>query len=262
MILAETHWFIIQNDGILLLKDHQTLPTCRLLVAMVPNYLRHFYLGKFNQIEYYCAEIGKEVTLPEPFEVVSLRQALTLLTASQYPWAVKAYSVIKWDSHHQFCGRCGCATVHQSQSFERVCSKSSCGLSFFPRISPSIIVLIRKGEQLLMARSPHFLPGVYGLIAGFVEVGESLEEAVHREVMEEVGLRINNLVYCYSQQWPFPDSLMVGYMADYEAGEITIDGCEIEEAGWYRYDELPGRPSLSISIAAKLLDDFIKSRMR
>lgn len=108
-----------------------------------------------------------------------------------------------------------------------------------------------------MARSPHFLPGIYGLIAGFVETGESIEETVHREVAEEVGIKIKNLSYFGSQPWPFPDSLMIAFMAEYESGEIIIDKNEIEEAGWYRYDDLPGRPSMSFSIASTMLDNFI-----
>ena len=108
-----------------------------------------------------------------------------------------------------------------------------------------------------MARGPHFLPGVYALIAGFVESGESLEETVHREVLEEVGIYVKNLSYYGSQPWPFPDSLMIAFKADYASGDIAIDRKEIEEAGWYRYDNLPGRPSTSASISSKLLDDYV-----
>ena len=121
-----------------------------------------------------------------------------------------------------------------------------------------MIVLIHQDDHLLMARSAHFPPGVYGLIAGFVEAGESIEEAVHREVKEEVGLTIKSLVYCGSQPWPFPDSLMMAFTADYEAGEITMDQVEIEDAGWYKYDKLPGLPSMALSIAMKLIDDFVR----
>ena len=113
-----------------------------------------------------------------------------------------------------------------------------------------------------MARSPHFAPGVFGLIAGFVEIGESLEEAVFREVKEEVSLDIKNIRYFTSQPWPFPDSLMVGFIADYAGGDIQIDHREIESAGWYRYDHLPGRPSSGISIASKLLEHFIRGQKR
>jgi NAD+ diphosphatase len=108
-----------------------------------------------------------------------------------------------------------------------------------------------------MARSPHFIPGAYGLIAGFIEVGESIEEAVHREVKEEVSINIKNLRYFGSQPWPFPDSLMIGFIADYASGEINIDHEEIEAAGWYKFDNLPGRPSTRISIASQLIEHFV-----
>ena len=113
-----------------------------------------------------------------------------------------------------------------------------------------------------MARSPHFPPGVYGLIAGFVDVGENIEEAVHREVKEEVGLQIKNLLYYGSQPWPFPDSLMLAFTADYASGEIVMDQDEIEDAGWYRHDNLPGLPSVALSIAMKLIDDFVNASGR
>jgi NAD+ diphosphatase len=123
-------------------------------------------------------------------------------------------------------------------------------------------VLIKKGEHLLMARGSHFPPGIYGLIAGFVETGENLEEAIRREVKEEVGIEIKNPSYFGSQAWPFPDSLMIAFLVEYASGDIQIDKDEIEEAGWYRYDNLPGLPSMKISIASKLLESFVESCKR
>lgn len=247
--------FIIQNNESLLLNKENTLPHWHDIKTLSADFVRCFPLGKFKNSDYFCAEIDPKVSINDDFHTVSLRQGLSLLNHDLYSIAVKAYSVINWDRSHQLCGRCGALTVHQGKNFERICV--SCTLSFFPRISPSIIVLIYKDEHLVMARSPHFLPGVYGLIAGFVDVGESLEEAVHREVKEEVGLQIKNLSYFGSQPWPFPDSLMIAFTAEYAAGEIVIDNDEVEEAGWYKYDNLPGRPSMSLSIASTLLDNFI-----
>lgn len=257
MTNSESNWLVIHDDNSILLKKDNTLPT-ELDIAPLTNYLsRRFALGNIKNKSYFSGEIAKDTRLPESLQALPLRKALTILQQEHYGMAVKAHSVIHWDKNHQFCGRCGSYTIHQSFSFERFCP--TCKLSFFPRISPSIIVLIYRDSHLVMARSPHFLPGVYGLIAGFVEAGENLEDAVHREVDEEIGLKIKNLSYFGSQAWPFPDSLMVAYLAEYASGEIQIDKREIEDAGWYKYDNLPGRPSTSISIASFLIDHFIKA---
>ena len=254
----QAFWFIFQNNELLLLRENNTLPGDAECASVALYFLRRFQLGKLNNIEYYCAEMSKDVSIPDMFHSLTLRQALPLFENDKYGLAVKAYSIMNWDSNHQFCGCCGSLTTHQVKDFERQCP--SCKLSFFPRISPSIIVLIKKENHLLMARSPHFPPGVYGLIAGFVNAGESIEEAVHREVKEEVGLTIKNLLYCGSQPWPFPDSLMMAFTADYETGEIIMDQDEIEDAGWYEYDKLPGLPSMALSIAMKLIDDFVMEK--
>ncbi len=251
-------WLIFQADGSLILNQHHVVPQEREVDFLKTNIIRQFSLGVRHNMAYYCAELGPiSENLPSTLQAWTLRQALSLLPGEQYGIAVRACSILNWDKQHQYCGACGGKTVHPRQDFERVCTQ--CQLSFFPRISPSIVVLIRKGDQLLMARSPHFPAGVYGLIAGFVDAGESLEETVHREVKEEVGITIKNLSYFDSQPWPFPDSLMMGFTADYAAGEIRIDQNEIEAADWYAHDQLPGRPSISCSIGAVLIDDFIAS---
>jgi NAD+ diphosphatase len=251
------YWFIFQNDQLLLMKinNEYKLPDNKLLSELKLSFIRQHKLGKFNNILCYCAEIDSGIVLPPNIYMIALRKAFELLGVDWYAASVKASSIINWDKNHQFCGRCGHATVHKPGTFERVCE--SCGLFQYPRISPSMIVLIRKDDELLMARSPHFPAGAYGLIAGFVEAGESIEEAVHREVKEEVGIAIKNLHYFGSQSWPFPDSLMFGFIADYAGGELVIDHNELEAAGWYRYDNLPGRPSTSLSIAGRLIDHFI-----
>ncbi|MCR9192753.1 MAG: NAD(+) diphosphatase [Gammaproteobacteria bacterium] len=249
-------WFIVKNNEVLLNKRN-ALPENKDVAPIASCFSKSFELGILNNISYFCAELGADICTPENLHSVSLRNVLSLLGNDNYPIAVKAYSIIRWDKNHQFCSRCGCSTHHKPKSFERICTP--CKLSFFPKISPSIIVLIKKNDQVLMARSPHFPAGVYGLIAGFVEAGESLEEAVHREIKEEVGLEVKNLSYFGSQPWPFPDSLMVAFMADHSSGDIVIDQDEIEDAAWYKYNDLPGRPSMQISIASTLLDEFINS---
>ena len=258
--MSNQQWLIFQKDLLVTLRHTSIkLPDSDVMPALKVHFMREHVLGHFNGEDIFCAELSADAPLDDTFELIPLRKALEHLGADWYPFAVKGYSVINWDRNHQFCGCCGHATVHNQGSFERYCQH--CKLHFYPRISPSIIVLIQKDEQLLMARSHYFQPGVYGLIAGFVEAGESIEEAVHRETFEEIGIRINNLRYFGSQPWPFPDSLMVGFFADYESGDLCIDPKEIEDAGWYDYDKLPGRPSTSLSIASKMLDEYLQARI-
>jgi NAD+ diphosphatase len=258
---TNAYWFVFQQDQLLLIQqdDQFKLLTASLLSILNIPLLRQYSLGIFNNQHCICAEIDKNTTLSDSIKTIPLRKAFEILGEEWFVAVSKAASIIKWDTNHQFCGRCGKATTYNAKLFERSCT--ACGLSFYPRISPSIIVLIKKGDEVLMSRSPHFLPGVYALIAGFVEVGESIENAVHREVQEEVGIQIKNLCYFGSQFWPFPDSLMIAFTAEYAGGELVIDHHEIEDAGWYKYDNLPGRPSSNISIAKKLLDHFIAEKI-
>lgn len=251
----KTRWLIIQNNAFILINENDSFPENMDILPLQSLFLRSFHLGVIEGVEYHCAELDTHVKIPPQFKTILLKQALSLIYPHQFAMGVKAYSVIHWDKNHQFCGRCGAATTHRTKNFDRTCT--SCHLSFFPRISPSIIVLIYKDDHLLMARSPHFPEGVYALIAGFVDVGETLEEAVHREIQEEVGIKVKNLSYFGSQPWPFPDSLMIAFRAEYHSGDIIIDNDEIEDAGWYRYDNLPGRPSTPISISSILIEDFV-----
>ena len=147
------------------------------------------------------------------------------------------------------------------QKSERAKKCPKCDLLHFPRLAPAIIVLVEQGEKLLMARSRHFASGMYSVLAGFVEPGESLEEAAIREIREEVGISIKDLRYFASQSWPFPHSLMIGFTATYAGGKISIDNTEIEDAGWFTADNLPPLPG-KISIARKLIDWFIAKHVR
>lgn len=133
----------------------------------------------------------------------------------------------------------------------------SCRLTAYPRISPAVMVLVERGNDLLLARSPHFKPGVFSALAGFVEPGETLEQCAVREVREEVGIEITNLRYFKSQPWPFPNSLMIAYFADYAAGTITPDPTEIEAADWFSRDALPLLPD-PVSIARQLIEAALR----
>ncbi len=254
--MSVTYWFIIKNNEVLLLEKNR-LPNNHEIQAITPYFIRQFQLIQDNHTNYYCAEMDSNHDTPDDLLSMPLRQTLSILDKTLFGLCAKAYSIIHWDKNHQYCSRCGALTQHRGPHFERICP--SCSLSFFPRISPSIIVLIKRDDHVLMARSPHFAPNVYSLIAGFVEAGENLEETIHREVYEEVGLTVKNISYFGSQSWPFPDSLMIGFTADYASGDILIDQNEIEAAGWYKYNNLPGLPPTTISISSALLNDFINT---
>jgi len=156
---------------------------------------------------------------------------------------------------HQYCGLCASPTHYVPEETGMQCG--NCAHIAYPRISPAVVVLIEKEEELLMARSHHFKEGMYGLVAGFVEAGETIEHAVHREVKEEVGVSIKELSYFGSQPWPFPSSLMIGFTATYESGDIEIDTNEIEDAKWFPIDEIPTPPSKK-SITGSLIEVFIE----
>jgi NAD+ diphosphatase len=173
-----------------------------------------------------------------------------------YHIAGKAVLVNDWYISHRFCGRCGTPTRLDEKDMMLKCPK--CGQNHYPRIAPAIIVAIRNGDELLMAKHSYHDNIRYALIAGFVEPGEAIEEAVHREVLEEVGIKIKNLKYMRSQSWPFPNSLMLGFMAEYDSGDIKVDGDEILKAKWFKKDEII-RYGSDISISDWLIQNFIDS---
>jgi NAD+ diphosphatase len=176
--------------------------------------------------------------------------------AGEIEWLVagRAVQLVEWARTHRFCGRCGTPTTQQEG--ERAMRCPACSLLAFPRIAPAMITLVTRGEEALLARGVQFQSAMYSCLAGFVEPGESLEGAVVREVREEVGVEVGNVRYWGSQPWPFPHSLMVGFTAEWQSGEIDVDPTEIVEARWFRRDELPMIPP-SISIARKLIDGWL-----
>lgn len=184
-------------------------------------------------------------------EPVSLRALHGIAGMDAFLLAGRATQLLDWRANHRHCGRCGTLTVQLADEHAMRCP--ACGLSAYPRLSPAVMVLVRDGERLLLARSPHFKEGIYSALAGFVEPGETLEQCAAREVREEVGVEIANLRYFSSQPWPFPDSLMIAFMADYAGGEIVPQPGEIEDAGWYTRAALPLLPD-PVSIARRLID--------
>lgn len=191
---------------------------------------------------------------PAPLEAVGLRSLHGLVSVEELGCASRAVQLAGFDATHRYCGRCGCRTTRSPREHARICS--GCGETVYPRLSPAVIVLVTRGEECLLARSPRFPPGMYSAVAGFVEPGETLEHAVQRELAEECGVRVKNLEYAGSQPWPFPHSLMLGFYGEDAGGELRVDGVEVETAGWFHRDHLPVLPSPG-SIAGWLITGFV-----
>jgi NAD+ diphosphatase len=214
----------------------------------------HFYLGTFRGLPCYAASADTAAETPAGFLLEELRSLFGRLDEGLYEAALTAVHLVEWEKNCRFCSRCRAALTPRTDVRAKECS--GCGRLEFPRVSPAIIVLIERGNTLLLARSARFPAAFFSVLAGFVEPGENLEAAGRREVMEEAGIAVTDIRYFGSQPWPFPDSLMIGFTAQYESGEIRIDGEEIVEADWYRADNLPQLPG-KLSIARQLIDSFI-----
>jgi NAD+ diphosphatase len=253
----ESYWFIFQDDKLLVkVKDDGNcdIPlTPGLSGFEIVRPVLH-YLGTYGQTCCYALEVGEDFNPPENMEFNTLRQLFYRVDEELFSAAGYAFQVIQFEQTHRFCGQCGSKIEASKTERAKVCP--ACGLINYPRVSPSMIVAVLKGDQILLARSTRFKSGFYSVLAGFVEQGETLEECVKREVREEVGIEVKNIRYFGSQPWPFPHSLMVGFIADYESGELKIDPVEIVEAGWFSVDALPEIPG-KISIARRLIDWFI-----
>ena len=249
-------WLIFSANGELLVRAAETgleLPLASFWPFAKWPTVRRLYLGTLHGQPCYAAE-AEQPQPPPGWNFAELRALWTRLDEALLGVAGQALQLLEWDRTHQCCGRCGTLTERGGEERARRCP--ACELTVYPRLSPVIMVRVIHDGRILLARAPRFAPGVYSVLAGFVEAGETLEQALHREVAEEVGIQVNNLRYFASQSWPFPHSLMIAFTADYAGGEVQADGQELLEAGWFAPDELPGLPS-PMSMAWRLIQDFV-----
>ncbi len=200
--------------------------------------------------------LSPEAEAPEGLAWVPFRSVLAGQAWDGVLPACRALSLAQWRSVSRFCGRCGSAQRDKADETARLCP--SCGHVTYPRLSPAILARVHRGGRILLARNAAFKSGIFSVLAGFVEPGESFEDCVVREVEEEVGIRVRNVRYLGSQPWPFPDSLMVGFEAEWESGELSPDGIEIAEAGWYGPDDHPPLP-LPGSLSRRIIDAAFKA---
>ena len=198
--------------------------------------------------------IDQPITNSDRYEMCGLRQSYYKLSEADYRLAGKCRELLYWDQSTKFCGVCG-GTMHFDTPISKKCDQ--CGKEIWPLLAPAVIVLVRKGDEVLLVHANNFRDDHYGLVAGFVETGETLEEAVYREVMEETGLHITNLRYFGSQPWPYPCGLMVGFTADYDGGQIHLQRSELSKGAWFDRNHLPHIPE-KLSIARQLLDSWLE----
>jgi NAD+ diphosphatase len=263
--LAEpAYWFVFRGYKLLVSveKDGVSLPRLIIPAELDIRPTRQQYLGYLENgrlIHCYSCEVDETYEAAEGMEFRGLRSLYGQLDEDMFWLAGRAIQIVDWDRTHQFCSRCGANT--ETMPKERAKQCPNCGFTSYPRLSPAIIVRVERsgdaGPEILLARSVRHPSGMYSVLAGFVEPGETLEECVRREVREEVGIDLKNIRYFGSQPWPFPNSLMVAFTADYAGGDIVLEEEEMADAGWYRPDALPPIPP-SISIARQLIDSFLR----
>lgn len=251
------YWFIFRNEKILTNTTGRSTAPILVRVLDIPqlNIEKAMHVGVWDCIECYAVfdETENGIEIPDT-EWVSLRWDYGKFDDELFYIYGRSLHLLAWAQNNRFCGRCGNAMALKSD--ERCFLCPSCGFCSFPRISPAVIVSIEKDGKLLLARGVRYKSKMYSALAGFVEPGESLEDCVRREIKEEVGIDVKNIQYFKSQPWPFPDSLMIAFTAEYAGGELAIDPAEILDAGWFGPEDFPPLPG-KFSIARALIDHFV-----
>ena len=254
------YWFVVHGGKLLVTRgDTPCLPAADSTpVTGISAGAAHYFGDYAGQP---CRVIAVDTTEPfedpgSAFEWRGLRTLFGVLPDAEVGLAGRALQLAEWTRTHRHCGCCGVPMTRQTGERAMLCP--ACGFTAYPRIAPAMMVLVRRDDRILLGRAVHFLPGVYSALAGFVEAGESLEECVHREVLEEVGITVNNLRYFRSQSWPFPHSLMLAFVAEYAGGELHPNPAELSDAQWFALDELPRLPN-RISISRALIEAVISN---
>ena len=246
------YWFIFCKDEILLTEAGEIPESVISPVELAEWHTLH-HLPAIANIPSRAVRIDAPV-LKEGYQMVGLRQSFDLLSSTFYNMASKAAEILYWDATTKFCGVCG-APMKLHTDISKRCV--NCGKEVWPSLAVAIIVAVTRnsGKELLMVQSKNFRGDYYGLVAGFVETAETLEECVRREVAEETGIQVDNIRYVASQSWPYPSGLMVGFTAEYVGGELAIQHSELKKGGWFTVDSLPPIPG-KVSLARFLIDKW------
>jgi NAD+ diphosphatase len=252
------HWLIVQEQGLVVIADGTAtrLPSGEVPAAFDGRLGPPLWLGSLEGTPCWVAALPPDAPVPTGFQ----RETLVPMQGTRLPDDLlslggMAMQALHWESTSGHCPRCGEPTERIPGEWGKRCPR--CRYEHFPHLHPAVIVLVRDGDRCLLTRKAGWAPGRYGLVAGFVDNGECLEGAARREVGEEVGVEVTDLEYVGSQNWPFPSQLMIGFVARYASGELTIDRAELEDACWFPCDALPNRPSRH-SIAGFMLDRYAK----
>ncbi len=252
------HWLIIQEQGLIVVpeENHVRLPEGELPAAFDGRLGPPLWFGTYRERPCWVAALGKGAPVPAGFR----RETLVPMQGTQLPDDLlsiggMAMQALYWESTSGHCPRCGEPTARIEGEWGKRCAR--CKYEHYPHLHPAVITLVLHGDRCLLTRKAEWAPGRYSLIAGFVDNGECLEGAVHREVKEEVGIEVTDVRYVGSQNWPFPSQLMIGFVAQYASGEVTIDRAELEDAKWFPRDNLPNRPSRH-SIAGFILENYAR----
>ncbi|HBE77808.1 MAG TPA: NAD(+) diphosphatase [Firmicutes bacterium] len=247
------YWFLFYEEQ-LLMETGTSDPRLVLLDKNLPVNFKVTslqYLGSLDDKPCYTALLSGTANIPKNMSFIRVRDLYDKFPEDLFWLIGRAFHITVWDRRTLYCGSCGAPTENMTRVRAKVCPK--CRQLIFPRISPAIIVAIFREGKILLARNRNLPADLFTVIAGFVEPGETLEECLQREVREEVGIAVKNIRYFSSQPWPFPDSLMVAFTAEYAGGDIQVDGEEIIEADWFSADNLPKVPG-KVSVARKLID--------
>lgn len=251
---------VIQGDRLLAagpnMADAIDLPRVAAVAHLNDQVGEPLHVGLIDgQPIWLCAVGSAEIAPPSGLEWRETRALLSAFTPAQWQAVSCARALLWWRQRHCFCGACGTPTIEMADERARRCPR--CEATFFPVVSTAVIVAIIRGDELLLAHNRNFRPGLFSLLAGFVDPGETLEQAAVREVREEVGIEIDCLQYVTSQPWAFPNSLMLGFQARHRSGEILVDGREIEQAAWFRRDAMPEIPRVG-TVARRMIDHWLQ----
>lgn len=250
------YWFVFQGSDLMLERTADgcyTIPFNELPPTEVANDTCIHNITPLGEAEVKTYRIAPDTKISDKYELCGLRASFHKLPNELYLKAGKCEEILYWDKNTQYCGVCG-GRMHLHTDISKKCEK--CGKEVWPQLATAIIVLIHRGDDVLLVHANNFRGDYYGLVAGFVETGETLEQAVQREVKEETGLTIKNLRYFGSQPWPYPCGLMVGFNAEYESGEITLQRSELGAGGWFNRSNMPAIPD-KLSIARRLIDNWL-----